>query len=77
MITINELIATLEEKIGKEARIIYHDRHPADMLTSQADNGKAIRMLDWNPKVSLDQGLGRLIAWYQQEQSWAKGIDTG
>ncbi|MCK4800425.1 MAG: GDP-mannose 4,6-dehydratase [Anaerolineales bacterium] len=74
--TINELIASLERNIGNRAEIVNHPRHPADMLTSQADVSKAKSLLDWEPQVSLEEGIEKLVQWYQQERFWAKDIKT-
>ncbi|MFV1948688.1 MAG: NAD-dependent epimerase/dehydratase family protein, partial [Anaerolineales bacterium] len=70
VITINDLIGILEKITGKKADIIQHPRHPADMLTSQADVTKAKTLLDWEPQVSLEQGIKNVVEWYLQEQSW-------
>ncbi len=76
VMTINELIAALEKKIGKRAEVVFHPSHPADMITSQADVSKAKSLLDWDPQVSLEEGIGKAVEWYQQERSWAKDIKT-
>ena len=76
VMTINELIAGLEKKIGKQAEIVYHTKHPADMYTNQADVSKAKSLLDWEPKVSLEDGIEKLVDWYQREREWVKNIKT-
>jgi nucleoside-diphosphate-sugar epimerase len=76
VMTINELIVGLEKKIGKQAEIVFHTKHPADMYTSQADVSKAKSLLDWEPKVSLEDGIGKLVDWYQREREWVKNIKT-
>lgn len=76
VMTINELIAGLEKKIGKEAEIVFHTKHPADMYTSQADVSKAKSLLNWEPKVSLEDGIEKLVDWYQRERVWVKNIKT-
>ncbi len=76
VITINDLIRIFEKISGKKADIINHPRHPADMLTSQADVTKAKTLLDWDPQVSLEQGIKNVVEWYLQEQTWAKDIKT-
>ncbi len=75
-ITINALIRRLEEKIGRKARVEYHPPNPADMLANWADVSKARRLLDWEPRVSLTEGIDRLIDWYNAERHWASQIDT-
>ncbi len=76
IMTINELISTLEKKIGKKANIEIHPRHPADMLTSQADISKAKSLLNWEPKIPLLEGIDRLVDWYKGESSWVSDIKT-
>jgi len=76
VISINELIAFLENSIGKKAEIVYHPQHPADMMTSHADVSKAKKILGWKPQVSLADGIHHVVDWYQQERSWVKDIET-
>jgi len=77
LMTINSLIDTLEEIIGKKADIVQNPRHPADILTSQADVSKAKQVLGWEPQVSLEDGIQGVVDWYIKERSWAKEIMTG
>ena len=76
VISINALISKFEKIIGKRAEVVLHPRHPADMLTSQADVTKAKTLLGWEPQVPLEQGIKNVVEWYLQEQSWAKDIRT-
>jgi nucleoside-diphosphate-sugar epimerase len=77
LMTINRLIDILETIIGKRAQIVTHPRHPADLLSSQADVSKAKALLAWEPRVSLEEGIQRVVDWYQQEREWVKDIETG
>jgi UDP-glucuronate 4-epimerase len=76
VITINQLIHQLESLIGRKAQITYLPRHPADMSTNHANIEKAGQLLGWEPIVSLEEGISRLVAWYQAERSWASNIKT-
>jgi nucleoside-diphosphate-sugar epimerase len=76
-ITILALIRKLEGIFGRPAQIQGHPRHPADMLANWADVEKAGRLLGWEPQVSLEDGLRRLVDWYRAERDWAKDVDTG
>jgi UDP-glucuronate 4-epimerase len=76
LMKINSLIQKLEGMIGNKAEIVEHPRHPADLLTSQADISKAKSLLGWEPQISLDEGIERVFAWYQKERSWASEIKT-
>jgi len=75
-ITVNELIRLFEEVIGKQARRQYGPPIAADMLASWADVSKARRLLDWQPQVSLSEGIRRLVSWYNAERRWASQIKT-
>jgi nucleoside-diphosphate-sugar epimerase len=76
IVTVNQLIHMIEERVGEKAQVVYRERHPADMLSNWANVDKARRLLDWNPQVSLSDGLDRLIQWYQAEKSWVSQIAT-
>lgn len=75
-ITINELIRLLESQIGRKARVERRPAHPADMLANWADVRKAGRLLGWQPQVSLEQGVARMVAWYEAEREWASQVET-
>ena len=76
VITINELIAILERHIGRKAEVEYYPRHKADAMTNQANVEKARNLLNWEPQVSLEEGVGRMVAWYAENREWVKDIDT-
>jgi UDP-glucuronate 4-epimerase len=77
VITMNALISLLEECIGRKAVIAHHPPNLADMLTNHADVSKADRLLGWQPKVGLEEGVTRLVDWYRAERIWTAKINTG
>ena len=76
VITINNLIRMMEDVIGKDARIEYGPPNMADMLSNWADVSKAGRLLGWEPRVTLSEGVRQLVDWYARERAWAKDITT-
>ncbi len=76
VITINGLIEQLEALIHKKARVEHGPLNPADMLANWADVSKARRLLGWEPKVGLQEGITSLVKWYAAERSWASTIMT-
>jgi nucleoside-diphosphate-sugar epimerase len=70
------LIATLEAIIGEKAQIQRLPAHPADMRANWASVEKAKRVLGWDPKVSLREGIENLVTWYKDERAWARHINT-
>lgn len=65
-----QLIAAMEERLGRKATIDHKPFHNADMMETWADIGKAERLLDWRPEISLEEGLDRTIAWYAKIANW-------
>jgi len=76
VISINDLIHMIEEKIGRKANIKHRPLHPADALQNHADVTKARKLLGWEAQVGLEEGVSRLIDWYNAERDWAKDIIT-
>jgi len=54
----------------------YYPQNAADMSASWADTRKARELLGWKPQTSLDEGIRNVVAWYQQESSWASQVST-
>jgi nucleoside-diphosphate-sugar epimerase len=75
-ISINALIARLEQLLGRKAQVEYLPLHRADMLANLADVRKARQILGWQAQVELSEGLAHLVDWYQQERSWASQVLT-
>ena len=75
-ISINQMIAMLEEMIGKKAQVVQHPAHRADILANWADISKARRLLGWEPQVDLVNGMRHLVDWYHAERIWASQIIT-
>ena len=51
---------------GAKSRIVYHDLPVDDPKVRQPDISLAKKLLGWEPRVSLDQGLRRTIAYFQE-----------
>jgi len=76
VITINDLIGMLETAIGRKANVAHHPPVQADMFSNWADVSKARCMLGWEPQVSLQEGVKRLVDWYAAERDWVSEVLT-
>ncbi len=76
VISINDQVRILDEKIGKKANIQYIDQHKADVMQNCANVEKAKQILGWEPKVNLDLGITNLVDWYMQERDWVSQVAT-
>ncbi len=63
--SIRELIALVEHSLGRHATIDQRPAAPADLPVTCADLAKAHRLLDYEPKISLAQGVGDFVEWLQ------------
>jgi UDP-glucuronate 4-epimerase len=72
---LNEVIQIIEELLGKKAKIVYKSFHKADLKATWADINKAKQLLDWEPKVSLQEGLRRTVEWFKENWNWLKEIE--
>ncbi len=61
-VTLNELVASLNELLGTNIDPIYDDPRPGDIRHSNSDITKAKKLLDYEPRVGFDEGLERTIA---------------
>jgi len=75
-ISINDIIQWLEEMLGKKAKIDYKPFHAADMMETWADISKAKKIIDWQPTVSVKEGLKRTVDWYLANRDWVTEIKT-
>lgn len=59
----------LEKWLGQPIPITRADWRPGDQRVYISDIRKAGRELNWQPEVSVEEGVGRLFAWVKQNQS--------
>jgi UDP-glucuronate 4-epimerase len=71
-----EMIAIIEELLGKPAKIERLPVHKTDMADTQADITKADRLLGWRPTVDFRDGLERTVKWYRDNHTWASAIEV-
>lgn len=76
-VSIRCVIGLLEDMLGRRAALEHCPAHPADVPATWADIGKARRILSWEPRTSLEDGLRATVEWYDQNRSWASQIALG
>jgi UDP-glucose 4-epimerase len=64
-VTVRQVIALLEEIIGRPARVEFAPAQKGDVLHTAADISKAARELGYQPKYSLREGLAQEVAWLE------------
>jgi dTDP-glucose 4,6-dehydratase len=70
--TIQELAETIRRKTGSKSEIVFEPLPVDDPKVRQPDISLARKLLDWSPRVSLDEGLTTTIAYFRQKLGLAE-----
>ena len=63
--TVKELAETVIRLTGSSSKIVYEALPIDDPQVRQPDITRAKQVLGWEPEISLDEGLKRMLAWLQ------------
>ena len=58
------LVRLIEKTSNKKAKIIYEPIQPGEIVKTQADISETQRQFNYNPKISLEQGIPLFIKWF-------------
>ena len=61
---VDYLLPLLEEKGIKNTKVLNRKKRQGDVLRNFSDTSKARRMLEWNCKIDLPEGLDRTVQWF-------------
>lgn len=67
-ITLTEMVSTIEEALGKKARINRLPMQPGDVNITYADVTKAKEMLGYNPTTVFKYGIEKFVEWYRSKK---------
>ncbi len=64
-VKLSVFIEALEAALGKKAVINYMPMQPGDVSATHADTTDLQRELGYKPEISVQDGIGRFVAWYK------------
>jgi UDP-glucuronate 4-epimerase len=67
--SLKELIRMIEGSLGKKAKIKAMEPQPGDVSITYADITKAKRLLNYQPKIEMEEGIRRFVEWYNQRNA--------
>ena len=65
-VELNYLISLIENAIGKKAKIEQSPLQPGDVPITYADISKAKKLLKYEPKVKIEQGIPLFVEWFNK-----------
>ena len=71
-VQLKDLIAAIENALGKRAKINQLPEQPGDMSLTCADISKARKLLGYKPTTRLSEGLPNFIDWFLHNQRMAR-----
>ncbi|HLZ54628.1 MAG TPA: SDR family NAD(P)-dependent oxidoreductase [Verrucomicrobiae bacterium] len=67
-VKLSRLIELLEAALGKKAIIDRQPAQPGDVPRTYADISKAQRLIDYRPRVKIEEGIPKFVDWFRQNQ---------
>jgi UDP-glucuronate 4-epimerase len=61
---LSRLVRLIEQSLGKKAVIDRQPMQPGDVPVTFADISKAKRLLGYNPKTKIDDGVPKFVEWF-------------
>jgi nucleoside-diphosphate-sugar epimerase len=70
-VTVWDVLHKLEAVVGRQADVRREPARPGDQRYTFADTSRLQRHVGWRPRVGLEEGLARQVAWQQGSQRLA------
>ena len=68
VVTVFDLAARIKRLAGSDSEIVFKPLHYTDVEMRIPNVDKARKLLEWEPRVDLDDGLARTIGWYRERR---------
>jgi UDP-glucuronate 4-epimerase len=67
-ISLLQLVQTLEEYMNRKAIINWQEEQPGDVPQTFADISKATALLNYHPRIMLEEGIQRFVDWKKKQE---------
>ena len=65
-VQLETFISVLEDKLGQKAEKNYMEMQPGDVVRTYADTTDLEQAINFKPKTSIEEGLGKYVDWYRE-----------
>ena len=74
--TVNELAESLRSELAGPAPEVLGTHREGDIRHCYADNAQARKVLDWEPMIRFEEGVGDLVSWVQDQVDVRDRVST-
>ncbi len=67
-VELDYLIELIEKNLGIKAKFVEKPMPPADVPITYADISKAKKLLGWQPRIKIEQGIQQFIEWFKEKR---------
>lgn len=67
VISLKEMVETIENALGKEAILDIQPMQPGDVEKTYADISKAKAMIGYDPQTNFSEGIKKFVEWYKRQ----------
>lgn len=67
LVTIDQLLSTIEKVANTEVRRVYQLDKPQGVAGRNSDNTRIKRLLEWEPSTPLDEGIAKTYPWIEEQ----------
>lgn len=68
-VTLGEMVADIEQAVGRKAELERHPDQPGDVPRTWANIEKARRLFGYSPSVPFKEGIQRFVQWKRQTET--------
>ena len=65
-VKLDDLVHVIGERMGRDPVLDHRDLPTGDVLQTYADVSRAKSHLDYEPQISIEEGIGQFIDWYDR-----------
>ncbi|HEB84372.1 MAG TPA: NAD-dependent epimerase [Bacteroidetes bacterium] len=75
-VPLRRFLALIEEALGKRAEVIPEPMQPGDIQASFADVSRLAGAADYEPKITIEEGIPRFVEWFREYYSGGRPIPS-
>ena len=71
-VKLNHVIDLVEKEFKTECNKVYVSKNDIDLEMTWCNNEKARMLLNWEPKVNVEEGIHEMTEWFRDNREWIK-----